>query len=146
MYKRILVPLDGSASSEEVFPHIRPLVQAFDAEVILLQVILAPTEEFAVRTSALSPPQAIRRIQIKTRTYLKSLCSKLEKEGIRASYLIREGGIPEEILEVAQFMQADMIAMSTYGRSQTHLFLLGSVAYQVVRHSPLPVLLIRSKV
>jgi nucleotide-binding universal stress UspA family protein len=60
--------------------------------------------------------------------------------------LIREGGIPEEILEVAAFMQADMIAMSTYGRSQTHLFLLGSVAYQVVRHSPLPVLLIRSKV
>jgi nucleotide-binding universal stress UspA family protein len=65
---------------------------------------------------------------------------------MRATYLIREGGIPETILEVADVMQADLIAMSTHGHSRTHLFLLGSVTYQVVRHSSLPVLVIRSEV
>ena len=75
---------------------------------------------------------------MKTRTYLNTVCSRLEKEGLSASYLICEGGIAEMILQVAGFMDADLIAMSTYGRSRTHLFLLGSVAYHVVRHSPLP--------
>ena len=47
MYKRILVPLDGSPASEEVFPHIQPLAEVFSADIILLQVLLEPTEEFA---------------------------------------------------------------------------------------------------
>src|SRR5262245_20517295 len=101
MDKRILVPLDGSSSSEEVFPHTQPLVQTFNAEIILLQVLIEPTEEFAVRTSALAPPKSIRSIQTETRAYLKKVCSKLEQEGTRASYLIRQGGIAETILEVA---------------------------------------------
>jgi nucleotide-binding universal stress UspA family protein len=145
MYKRILVPLDGSPSSEEVFPHVQPLAHAFNTEIILLQVLIEPTKEFSVPTSALAPPKGIRTLQMKIRAYLKTVCAKLEKEGTRATYLVRQGGIAETILEVAQVMQTDLIAMTTYGRSTTHLFLLGSVAYHVVRHSSLPVLVIRSK-
>ena len=145
MYKRILIPLDGSTSAEAVFPHIQPFVEAFDPEIILLQVLLEPHEEFAVPTSPLAPPKSIRKLQTKTQAYLKKACAKLEKEGMRATYLIREGGIPETILEVADIMQADLIAMSTHGHSRTHLFLWGSVTYKVVRHSSLPVLVIRSE-
>ena len=145
MYKRILVPLDSSLSSEIVFPHVLPLAQAFDTEIILLQVIVEPTKEFAVPTSPFSPPKEIRKLQTRIKAYLKKTCAKLEKDGTRTSYLIRQGGIPESILEVAETMQADLIAMSTHGHSRTRLFLLGSVTYQVVRHSPLPVLVIRSE-
>jgi nucleotide-binding universal stress UspA family protein len=145
MYKRILVPLDGSPSSEVVFPHILPLAQTFDAELILLQVILEPAKEFSVPISPLSPPKEIRKIQTKSKAYLKKICAKLERDGTRTSYLIRQGGISESILEVAETMQADLITMSTHGHSKTRLFLLGSVTYQVVRHAPLPVLVIRSK-
>jgi len=145
MYKRILVPLDGSSSSESVFPHVQPLALAFDTEIIVLQVILEPTKEFSIPTSPLSPPKEIRKTQTKIKTYLKKTCAKLEKAGIQASYLIRQGGISESILEVAKIMQADLIAMSTHGHSRTRLFLLGSVTYQVVRNSPLPVLVIRAE-
>jgi len=145
MYKRILVPLDGSPSSEAVFTHVKPLAQAFNTELVLLQVLLEPTEEFSVPISPLAPPKAIRKLQTKTRTYLKKVCAKLEQEGINTTYLIRQGGISETILEVAKTMQADLIAMSTHGHSRTRLFLLGSVTYQVVRHSPLPMLVIRSE-
>lgn len=145
MYKRILVPMDGSPVAEAVLPHVKPLAQAFDTEVVLLQVIVEPAEAFAVRSSPLSQPKSVRKIQTQTKSYLKKVCAKLEKDGVRATYLIREGGVPETIIEVANFMEADVIAMSTHGHSPTRLFLLGSVTYQVVRHSPLPVLVIRSE-
>jgi len=145
MYKRILIPLDGSSSSEEVFKHVIPLTQAFDAEMILLQVLLEPAEEFSIPTSPLSPPIGIRKLQTKTRAYLKKVCAKLEKEGTRVSYLIRQGGVAERILEVAETMEADLIAMASHGHSLTRVFLLGSVTYQVVRHSALPVLVTSSE-
>ena len=144
MYKRILVPLDGSPSSEAVFTQIQPLAQALNAEIILMQVIVVPTKEFAIPTSPLSPPKEIRKTQTKIKAYLKKTCAKLEKEGLQTSYLIRHGGVSESILEVAETMHADLIAMSTHGHSRTRLFLLGSVTYQVVHHSPLPILVIRS--
>jgi len=144
MYKRILVPLDGSPSSEAVFPHIQALAHAFGADIILLQILLEPTEEFSIPTSALAPPKRVKRLQMKARTYLNAVCSKLEKEGLRASYLIRQGGIAEMILQVAGFMDVDLIAMTTQGRSAAQILLLGSVTYQVVRHSPLPMMVIRT--
>ena len=145
MYKRILVPLDGSSSSEKVFPHIQPLARAFDTEMILMQVLLEPAKEFSVPSSPLAPRKDVRKLQTRIKSYLKKVCASLEKEELRVSYLIRQGGIAESILEVAETMQADLIAMSTHGHSRTRLFLLGSVTYQVVRHSPLPVLVIRSE-
>ena len=111
MYKRILIPLDGSISAETVFPHIQPFVQAFDPEIILLQVLLEPHEEFAVPTSPLTPHKSVRKSQNKAKTYLKKACARLEKEGMRATYLIREGGIPETILEVADNSGARRLSM-----------------------------------
>lgn len=144
MYKRILVPLDGSSLAETIVSHVKVIAQGFDSEIIFLYVIPAPSPEFS------SPsPQPLKDIYKDERrdriSYLKFLCATIEKEGVRATYLIREGAVAETILEVAEFMQADMIAMSTHGRSGAQLLLLGSVTYQVVRHSPLPVLVIRSK-
>jgi nucleotide-binding universal stress UspA family protein len=137
--------MDGSPLAEAVLPHIQQLARVLETEIILLQVLVEPAEAFSVRTPPLSPPNSVRKLQIKTRSYLKKLCGDLEKEGLRASYLIRQGGVPETILQVAELMQADVIAMCTHGHSPTRLFLLGSVTYQVVRHSPLPVLVIRSE-
>lgn len=145
MYKRILVPMDGSPLAEAVLPHVQPLAKSFGTEVVLLQVMAEPAEAFTVPTSPLSPPKSVRKNQTRIKTYLKKVCANLEREGINATYLIRSGGVPETILEVANLMQADLIAMSTHGHSPTRLFLLGSVTYQVVRRSLLPVLLIRSE-
>jgi len=143
MYKRILIPLDGSPLAEAVLEHVRPFSEAFDTEIVLLEVLVEPDEAFSTHDSPLAPSPFIRRKKEEANYYLKSLCGKLEKEGLRAAYLIREGGVPETILDVADFMQADAIAMSTHGHSLTRLLLLGSVTYQVVRRSPLPVLVIR---
>jgi nucleotide-binding universal stress UspA family protein len=143
MYKRIIVPLDGSPLAEQILSHVNVIAQRFESEIIFLYVIPTPVPEFA--TPSLKPFKDSLQEQRRAPTrYLKSVSAKVEQEGIRTSYLIREGAVAETILEVAEFMQADMIAMSTQGRSGAQLLLLGSVTYQVVRHSPLPVLIIRS--
>ncbi len=142
MYKRILIPLDGSPSSEAILPHVQEIAGATDSEMVFLHVIPTPAPEF-------SPPSKpfakdfVHKQKTKTTRYFKALCARLEKEGARVTYLIREGAVAETILEVAEFMQANMIAMSTQGPSAAQLLLLGSVTYQVVRRSPLPMLVIR---
>jgi len=143
MYKGILVPLDGSHFSEAVLPHIQTLAQTLDAEIILLHVNVEPSAEFDPLSSPLSPPIEIKKIKVKTKEYIKKVCANLEKQGVRATYLIRDGAVAETILEVAETMQADMIAMSTHGRTGMLRLLMGSIAEQVVHRSQILVALIR---
>ena len=143
MFKRILVPLDGSILSEAVLPHAQDLARALDVEIVLLHVDVSPVPEFDPHTSPLSPSEEIKKMHANEKIYIKSMCSKLESEGVRATYLLREGPIAETIMEVADIMQADMIAMSTHGRTGILRLLLGSVAEQVVHQSRIPVVLIR---
>ncbi len=144
IYTRILVPLDGSARSEAILPHIQILARAATAEIVLLHVLVDTAPEFGVpAASGLVPPPVVRQRKEELTAYLKSTCSKLEKMGSCVTYLLRQGGVAETILEVARFMKADLIAMSTHGRTGMPRLLLGSVAEQIVHDSPVPVLLIR---
>ncbi len=143
MFKRILVPLDGSILSEAVLPHAQNLARALDIEIVLLHVDVSPAPEFELHTSPLSLPEEVKKLRENEKAYIKNICSKVESEGARATYLLREGPVAETILEVAEIMQADMIAMSTHGRTGMLRLLLGSVAERVVHQSHIPVTLIR---
>ena len=144
MYQRILVPLDGSPLSEAVLPHAEKLAQALNVEIILLHVEVAPVPEFDSHIPALAPMiEEIKHKLADEKTYLDQTCSKLESAGVRASYLLREGDVAETIIESAEIMQADLIAMSMHGRTGVLKLLLGSVAEQVVQKSKIPVILIR---
>jgi nucleotide-binding universal stress UspA family protein len=144
MYNRILVPLDGSPLSEAVLPYAKNLARALNVEIVLLHVDVSPAPEFDPHTPPLAPPtKEIKQIHADEKAYIKHICSKLESEGARATYLLREGPVTETILEVAEIMQADLIAMSTHGRTGMLRLLLGSVAEQVVHESKIPVMLFR---
>ena len=142
MYKRILVPLDGSSLAEAVLPHAISLAQTSGAEIILVRVTLNPAAEFSFSDPSIAS-SIIEESDFETKRYLNTLSAKLESAGLRVSFLIRQGPIAETILEVADAMQVDLIAMSTHGRSGIQRWLMGSVADRVVRHSQLPVMLIR---
>lgn len=143
MYKRILVPLDGSPAAEAIFPHVKGIASGLGSELILLHVIPTAVPEFAPPARPFAK-DSIYKEKRKIARYLKDLCAKLEKENLQVNYLLSAGGVPETILEVADLMETDMIAMATSGRSPAQMLLLGSVTYYVVRHSPLPVLIIRA--
>lgn len=144
MYQRILVPLDGSAMSEAVLLHAKQLATAINAEIVLLHVNVTPAPEFDMHLSPLAPqPEEVKHMRADEMLYIKQVCNQLEEEGLRATYLLRDGIVPDTILEQAEVMQADLIAMSTHGRTGMLRLLLGSVAEQVVHRSKIPVVLIR---
>lgn len=142
MYERILVPLDGSPLAEAVLPHAQTLAQSLGAEIVLLRVTVNPVVEFSFSDPSIAA-SAIREIERESKYYIENKCSELEAAGMRVSFLIREGPVADTILAVAEAMQADMIAMSTHGRSGVRRWLLGSVTERVVHHSPVPVVVIR---
>jgi nucleotide-binding universal stress UspA family protein len=141
MYKKILVPLDGSANAETVLPHAEALAKSENAELIILRVPNIPAAEFI----ALDPIVAsnIRKdIRDEAANYVTEKVNDLKKGDIKATGITKEGPIPDTILDVAVETHADMIAMSTHGRTGVKRWLMGSVADKIVHHSHIPVMLI----
>jgi len=124
--RKILVPLDGSITSEVVIPYIRELASKLEAELTLLQVV----------------PQD-NHIYTDAEGYLKSVCSLLEEKGITANYKVRIGAAADEIIDLADELNADMVAMSTRGRTGVSRWVLGSVAQKVLLGGNTPLLLVR---
>ncbi len=141
MYKKILVPLDGSPLAEAVLPHAQALAKSEGAEIIIMRVPLTPNIEFLARNPALAE-KIIEDMEVETKEYLEIETSILKQGGLKVSSVMREGSIPEAILAVADETHADVIAMSTHGRSGVQRWLMGSVADRVVNHAHIPVMLI----
>ena len=144
MYKRILVPLDGSETAEAVLPHATELARLAGGELFLLSVPTDPAAAFAFSEPGLAE-EFVDTQESTTLKYLKSIKKDLEDKGVKASMLIREGAVAPIIIAVSEEINADVIAMATHARTGVaHLF-LGSVAEKVLRASRLPIMLIRPK-
>lgn len=143
MYKKILVPLDGSTLAEAALPHAEALAKSEQAEIIILRVPNLPAADLFARYPAMAN-KIVEDMEIETDKYLQEEVNKLSKEGVRVSSLIREGPVPDTILAVADETHADVIAMSTHGRTGIRRWLLGSVADKIVHHAHIPVMLIHS--
>ena len=141
MYKKILVPLDGSELAETVLPHAEALAKSEGAEIILLRVAVTPNEALFSRNPALAT-NIIKEVEEETDAYMKAEVEKLKDEGVKVSGITRDGLVPDTILTVAEETHADVIAMSTHGRTGVKRWLLGSVADKVVHHAHIPVMLI----
>ncbi|MBI5963354.1 MAG: universal stress protein [Chloroflexi bacterium] len=141
MYKKILVPLDGSQLAEAVLPHAEALAKTEGAEIVLLSVPVTPSLDFLARNPSLAH-KVIEEAEHEVETYLELETAKLAKDGIRVTSIMREGSIPDMILKVADEVHADMIVMSTHGHSGVQRWLMGSVADRVLHHAHIPVMLI----
>lgn len=141
MYKKILVPLDGSKLAEAALPHAVTIAKSEGAEVILLRIPMIPATEFFTRE-----PSIAIKIQedeeANAKKYLNMKLDELKKEHIPASIMILEGSVPDTILGIAEETHSDMIVMSTHGRTGIQRWLMGSVADRVVHHAHIPVMLI----
>lgn len=157
MYRKVLVPLDGSTLSSAVLPRVRPLAQACGARVVLMRVV----PEIGMRIGAPQPPSdaplaahpeapletiplEIAHYEAVAREYLDRIAADLSAMGVATRTRVVTGPVVEGILDMANEEDADLIAMSTHGRGGLGRFLLGSVAGQVVHYAKVPVLLVRA--
>jgi nucleotide-binding universal stress UspA family protein len=68
--------------------------------------------------------------------------AELKRDNIQVTGITKDGPVPETILDVADETHADMIAMSTHGRTGISRWLMGSVADKIIHHAHIPVMLI----
>ncbi len=142
MYSRILVPLDGSPVAEAVLTQAVMLAKCGGSEIVLLSVVNHPNVDYYIPDPSMAVT-AFMEQQRATKDYLSHVAADLTAQGIRVRIELCEGAVAEAILDYAATTQADLIAMSTHGRSGIGRFLLGSVAEKVIRSAKVPVLLIR---
>ncbi|MBI3328738.1 MAG: universal stress protein [Nitrospinae bacterium] len=137
MYKRILVPLDGSAWAEAVLPHAQELAKCCGAELVLLRVAVVPA-------FVIDPVEAWATAVEEAKDYVRGQAKTLEGRGLKILAKARWGDPAQEILEYAHQEHIDLIAMATHGRTGLKRVALGSVAEHVLRRTPTPVHLVRA--
>ncbi|MCL4507259.1 MAG: universal stress protein [Chloroflexi bacterium] len=145
MYKTILVPLDQSQRAEAIFPHVEELARCNQATVILLHVL--ELRSLAYEYYGIQPEMdqlLLAQMTVAARSYLDSCKQRLAAEGIAVKTRLVNGPVIESVLQVAREEGADLIAMSSHGRSGLSRVLHGSIATGILQRSGLPLLLIRS--
>jgi nucleotide-binding universal stress UspA family protein len=141
-HKRVLVALDGSASSEAVLRFVLDIAGPLDMTVVLLHVV---GPEIPAITDDLyrAPVEDIGARRRDAEEYLAPIAAALRARGVETAWQVRRGRPDEEILSAAGESGVDMIAMATHGRTGFGRLLFGSIAEAVLRRATVPVLMIR---
>ena len=143
MVKRILVPLDQSLVAESVVPLVADLARGGGATVRLLHVAPQPDVLVSAEGRVVAyADQEMARLEAEGVDYLRAV--ELQLEGIPVECVVRFGDPLQRILGEADAFGADLIAVTTAGRSGISRAVLGSVAEQVFRKADGPVLLFRA--
>lgn len=142
MYQRVLVPLDGSPVAEAILPFIEQIAGPLDMEIMLLRVVPLTSLDVVAMAKEVRAGEPIMK-EVEAQGYLEPLVGTLKAKGGRAGGRVRIGEPAAEIVAAAEEIGADLIAMTTHGRSGLGRLLFGSVAEAVLRGSPIPVFLMR---
>ncbi len=133
----ILVPTDLSDNAQQAFPVACALARDCGARVVVLYVMLPPMGHDILE--ARRDPDAYYG---GVREVLRQL--EARDHDVRVEHRLEEGDAARVILEVARELHAGLIVMATHGRTGLRHLLMGSVAEQVVRQAPCPVLTVKT--
>ena len=142
MYKRILVPLDGSKLAEQILPHVKTIAKATGGKVILARAV-PEHAEFALEAPS-ETKKWIKAEEDRAAKYLEGVAKGLEKAGLKTMIEVLPGEAGTQILTAAEKQNVDLIAMMSNGETGLSAFERGSVAEKVLKHSPRPVLMVRA--
>jgi nucleotide-binding universal stress UspA family protein len=145
MYKKILVPLDGSKLAECALPHVTNMLkEGVAGEITLLNVVNVYIPG-RVEIPGVVDINAVREsLFTESREYLAGVESRLASEGIAVKNVSLEGNRPaDRISEYAQKNGIEIIVIATHGYTGLKKLMLGSVALGILHESHIPVLLIR---
>lgn len=145
MYKKTLVPLDGSGLAECTLSHLKSLIKDGSVgETILLNIVEIPIPWRDIDSGHFDLNALREQVFASSRKYLSEMESRLSSQGIRVKTESLEAYRPADaITEYAQKNGIELIIMATHGYTGLKKLMLGSVASGVLNQSPVPVLLIR---
>ena len=145
MYKKILVPLDGTKNDEVVVEHVRRLAKDSGSAVIFIQVyrVVKDTDPF-MQSIQMEAGSAGFRAKEKAAAYLPELEQSFARDGIEASweFLVAEGPEADEIVRYADENHCDLIALTNQARTGLGRWFFTNIEEKVKRRSSLPLLLV----
>jgi len=142
MFHNILVPLDGSLAAESALKPAGELAQAFAGQIHLIRCLLSsPSADFA--SSAVNFHEACLHDEVEAREYLSEMEVQLRARGLNVQSQVLPGAAPEQIAKFAQQHRADLIVLTSHGRSGFSRLMLGSVAETLARIAPCPIMILR---
>lgn len=128
--KRIVVPLDGSHRSASILPHLLPLAVAAGSKLLFVTSIDPRAKD--------SLP-----VEVVSKNIFKEQ-KEMHRQGLKTELAIRYGDPATEILAYSDVQDADLLALSTHGRTGLERVLYGSVAESLLRDSKIPLLVLRT--
>src|SRR5579872_4230348 len=144
MFKRILVPLDGSARAESAIPVAARIARAYGASITLLRISETPIEYGPY----LAPPASYSKVTIEAdlavlKGYLEKVAQSEALAGIDVEVKSLFGAVAPTIIAAAQAYHASLIVMCSHGYTGFKRCLLGSIADKIARYAPVPTLIVR---
>jgi nucleotide-binding universal stress UspA family protein len=149
MYRKILVPLDGSKMAECVIPHVKTIAKGSEGiEIVLFRVceppvILADYPPSLKADWAAHVQEETAHAQEQCSLYLGNAEKSLREAGFKTTTQSGLGKPAEEIVNYSVANGVDLIVMATHGRSAVTRWAFGSIADKVLRSSPVPVMVVR---
>jgi nucleotide-binding universal stress UspA family protein len=143
MYKRILVPLDGSARAERAMHVAARIARAFGSSVILMRVATAPVDTGKYSSASGYVEETVDSDLSGVTSYLEHIAGSEELAGINTEVKSFIGAVAPAVLSAAQSFHANLIVLCSHGYTGFKRWTLGSVADKVTRHSPIPVFVLR---
>jgi nucleotide-binding universal stress UspA family protein len=148
MYRKILVPLDGSQLSQCSLDHVRAIGQGCKVPEIILIRVVEPLSANEISSLAQLRGDQISKLEEENKAeandYISNMAQRLHNEGLAARAEVLYGRAADKIIDFAAKNDVDLIIMSSHGRSGISRWAMGSVTDRVVNHSLAPVLVVSS--
>jgi nucleotide-binding universal stress UspA family protein len=149
MYKKIMVPLDGSKLAECVLPHLETILKGCDSpEVIVVQAVEPLSVPYGREVSQFTSLEQVKAFEthqkVEAEKYLKDIAARLKKTGVNARAEVIYGKAGEVLSDYANKNDVDLVVIATHGRSGISRWVWGSVADRLVRSVCVPVLMVRA--
>ena len=143
-YQKILVAIDDSEISVNVIQQAAQLAKALNSEITVVEVMALDPYLADTYVRFDQSNDLIERVRGYVEENLAKAEQKFEELGLTVATQILEGfSVPQEIINAAQNLGADLIIMGSHGRTGFKKFILGSVAQKVLGESHIPVLIVR---
>lgn len=146
MYKKILVPLDGSSRAEKILPYAEDIALVRKAKVVLLQVVRMGIYGGDVTTVSVEAHlEDFKRRSDEALLYLSGIEGELREKGIQTKIMVESGPVVDTLLRIASQENVDLVAMASHGRGGLSRVFYGSVAAGVLQRVDRPLLLVRAR-
>jgi len=145
LFRKILLPLDGSQVGEAALPYVQEVASALGSEVVMLRVVESELKIHSIGAPdrILVPEQVIEEIRQAAKKYLDGEKRKFLSGAVRT--LLKDGNIAYEILMVSEEEKVSIVAMSTHGLSGIERWMLGSISDKILQSGKTPFLLVPPK-